>query len=201
MPDRPRPAAETDPIAPSTPYAASKAASELAGLEVWRRTGLPVVIARPFTHTGPGQEARFALPAFAERMREAKASGATRVRSGNLAPVRDLLDVRDVVDAYVRLVASGEPGETYNIARGEGNTMRELFDRIADLVGVRVDPEPDSSLARAERYPAPGGRFDQAASGHGMGADAITGANPAGTGGCPSGLTSKPFSSSAPARS
>lgn len=147
------PRRETDSVAPSTPYAASKAASELAGLEVWRRTGLPVMIARPFTHTGPGQDTRFALPAFAERMREARATGATRVRSGNLAPVRDLLDVRDVVDAYVRLVASGEPGETYNIARGEGNTMRELFDRIADLVGVRVEPEPEPSLARPSDIP------------------------------------------------
>ncbi len=147
------PRRETDVIAPSTPYAASKAAAEMAGLEVWRRTGLPVVIARPFTHTGPGQETRFALPAFAERMREAKATGATKVRSGNLAPVRDLLDVRDVVDAYVRLVASGEPGETYNISRGEGNTMRELFDRIAGLVGVRVQPEPDPSLARPSDIP------------------------------------------------
>ncbi len=147
------PRRETDPIAPSTPYAASKAASELAGLEVWRRTGLPVVIARPFTHTGPGQETRFALPAFAERMREAKATGATKVRSGNLAPVRDLLDVRDVVDAYVRLVASGEAGETYNISRGEGNTMRELFDRIAGLIGVRVEPEPEPSLARPSDIP------------------------------------------------
>ena len=47
---------ETDPLAPATPYAASKAGAELAALEVWRRTGLPVIIARPFTHTGPGQD-------------------------------------------------------------------------------------------------------------------------------------------------
>jgi GDP-4-dehydro-6-deoxy-D-mannose reductase len=147
------PRLESDPIAPASPYAASKAGAELAVLEVWRRTGLPVVVARPFTHTGPGQETRFVLPAFVERMREAKATGTRRIRSGNLAPVRDLLDVRDVVAAYLLLLGSGEPGEIYNVARGDGCSVGELFDRLARLIGVRVEPEVEPSLARASDIP------------------------------------------------
>jgi GDP-4-dehydro-6-deoxy-D-mannose reductase len=147
------PRRETDVIAPASPYAASKAGAELAALEVWRRTGLPVVVARPFTHTGPGQVTRFVLPAFVERLREAKATGARTVRSGNLDPIRDLLDVRDVVEAYLLLVRSGQAGETYNVARGEGSSVRELFDRLAMLVGVRVEPELEPSLARASDIP------------------------------------------------
>jgi GDP-4-dehydro-6-deoxy-D-mannose reductase len=84
-----------------------------------------------------------------ERLREAKATGARTVPSGNLEPVRDLLDVRDVVEAYLLLLRSGQPGEIYNVARGEGSSVRELFDRLAGLVGVRVEPEPVASLARA----------------------------------------------------
>ena len=147
------PRREADPIAPASPYAASKAGAELAGLEVWRRTGLPVVIARPFTHTGPGQEPRFVLPAFVARMREAKATGARTVSSGNLDPIRDMLDVRDVVEAYVLLLRAGQPGEIYNVSRGEGHSMRELFDRLATLIGVRVEPELDPSLARTTDIP------------------------------------------------
>jgi GDP-4-dehydro-6-deoxy-D-mannose reductase len=147
------PRRESDPIAPTTPYAASKAGAELAALEVWRRTGLAVVVARPFTHTGPGQESRFVLPAFVERMREAKATGARGVPTGNLHPIRDLLDVRDVVEAYLLLLRSGEPGEVYNIARGEGYSVGELFERLAGLVGVRVEPEPEPSLARTSDIP------------------------------------------------
>lgn len=147
------PRRESDPIAPSTPYAASKAGAELAALEVWRRLGLPVVIARPFTHTGAGQETRFVLPAFVERMREAKATGARTVPSGNLDPIRDLLDVRDVVEAYLLLLRSGQPGEVYNVARGEGSSVRELFEQLSALVGVRVEPEVEPSLARAADIP------------------------------------------------
>jgi GDP-4-dehydro-6-deoxy-D-mannose reductase len=147
------PRRETDPIAPASPYAASKAGAELAALSVWRRTGLPVVIVRPFTHTGPGQETRFVLPAFVERLREAKATGARAVRSGNLDPIRDLLDVRDVVEAYLLLLRSGQPGEIYNVARGEGSSVRELFGLLARLVDVRAEPEVEPSLARASDIP------------------------------------------------
>jgi GDP-4-dehydro-6-deoxy-D-mannose reductase len=147
------PRRETDAVAPATPYAASKAGAELAGLEVWRRTGHPVVVARPFTHTGPGQDTRFALPAFAARLREAKATGARRVPTGNLDRVRDLLDVRDVVEAYALLLGAGVPGEIYNIARGEGSTVGELFAALAELIGARVEPELDPSLARAADIP------------------------------------------------
>ncbi len=92
----PRARRETDPLAPSSPYAASKAGEELAALEAWRRTGLRVVVARAFAHTGAGQDARFVVPAFAERLRFAKRVGAPVVKVGNLEPVREFLHVRDV---------------------------------------------------------------------------------------------------------
>jgi GDP-4-dehydro-6-deoxy-D-mannose reductase len=148
-----RPRREHDPPAPLTPYAASKAAAEIAGLEAWRRTGLRVIIARPFQHTGPGQTTRFVLPAFAERLRGARASGAPTVPTGNLTPVRDFLDVRDVVAAYLLLLQSGTPGATYNVARGEGATLGSLFARLAELLGVQVEPVPDPVLARRADIP------------------------------------------------
>ncbi len=145
----PRARRETDPVAPSSPYAASKAGEELAALEAWRRTGLRVVLARAFAHTGPGQDTRFVVPAFAERLRFAKRVGAPVVKVGNLEPVREFLHVRDVVDAYARLLVKGQPGETYNVASGEGISLEDLYYRLADLIGVRPIPEADPELVRA----------------------------------------------------
>ena len=147
------PRMETDPPEPVSPYAASKVGAEVAALEVWRRTGLRTVVARPFTHTGPGQEPRFVLPAFVSRLRAARASGASEVPTGNLDPVRDLLDVRDVVEAYLALLRAGVPGEVYNVARGDGCSLRELFDRLAGLVGVAAEPRPTAELQRARDIP------------------------------------------------
>jgi GDP-4-dehydro-6-deoxy-D-mannose reductase len=140
---------ETDPLCPQSPYAASKVGAEVAALEAWRRTGLRVVIARAFPHTGIGQSLLYVIPAFLQRLRAAKAAGATRVPTGNLDPVRDLLDVRDVSRAYIALIAQGVAGEAYNVARGEGVTLRELFRRLADQVGAAVEPVPDASLMRS----------------------------------------------------
>lgn len=140
---------ESDPVAPCSPYAATKAAGEVAALEVWRRTGLRVVIARAFPHTGPGQDPRFVAPAFVERLLAARAQTAPAVRVGRLDPVREFLDVRDVVDAYLALVDAGEPGEVYNVAGGEAISLRELFYRVADLVGYRAVPETASEFIRA----------------------------------------------------
>lgn len=144
----PRPRVETDPLLPQSPYAASKVGAELAALEAWRRTGVRVIVARAFPHTGRGQSPVYALPAFVERLRAARAAGSARVSTGNLDPVRDLLDVRDVVAAYQALLGAGVPGETYNVARGEGASMRELFGRLAELIGVRAEPRTDPSLVR-----------------------------------------------------
>jgi len=149
----PRVRRETDPVAPCSPYAATKAAGEMAALATWRRTGLAVVVARPFPHTGPGQSPMFVVPAFLDRLRAAKRSLARTVRTGSLTPVRDFLDVRDVARAYLRLLADGEPGGVYNVARGDGVSLREIFDRLRALVGVDVEPEVDADLLRPSDIP------------------------------------------------
>ncbi|MGH7591612.1 MAG: NAD-dependent epimerase/dehydratase family protein, partial [Gemmatimonadales bacterium] len=149
----PHPRRETDPIAPRSAYAASKAAAEIAAREVAQRTELKVIIARPFPHTGPGQTTTFVVPAFAARIRAARRDGAATVAVGNLAPVRDLLDVRDVVDAYLGVLSRGVPGEAYNIARGEGVSVGEVFARLVRLLGASVRPVADPALVRVADIP------------------------------------------------
>lgn len=147
------PRRETDPTVPASPYAASKLAGELAAQEVARRTGLRLVVARPFPHTGGGQDPRLVVPAFARRLVEARARGMDTIRVGNLDVVRDFLHVDDVVDAYVRLLAAGEAGETYNVASGEPVSLAELLRRLAGAVGVAVRPVPDPELIRPADLP------------------------------------------------
>ncbi len=147
------PIVETDPVAPRSPYAASKAGAEMAAAETRLRTGLRVVIARAFPHTGPGQDERFVAPAFARRLRGARLAGARVVKVGNLEPLRDFLDVRDVAAAYVALLERGVPGEIYNVASGKGVTLQELFDRLAKIVGVAAIPEPDPEFMRPADIP------------------------------------------------
>jgi GDP-4-dehydro-6-deoxy-D-mannose reductase len=149
----PRPSREDDPVAPVSPYAASKLGAEEATREVARRTGLRCIIARPFSHTGPGQATDFVVPALIQRLREAGARGDPTVRTGSLEPRRDYLDVRDVAEAYAALLVRGMPGEIYNIGSGTAISLHELFGRLAVLLGVHAAPALDPALMRAGDIP------------------------------------------------
>ena len=132
------PVREAHPVAPMSPYAASKAAAELVALQMWRTRGLQVVIARPFNHTGPGQRADFVVPALAKQVAKAQTSGAATLRTGNLDVSRDISDVRDVVAAYRLLLEHGEPGGVYNVCRGKSMPIREIAQRLLELAGVDI---------------------------------------------------------------
>jgi len=149
----PRLRRETDAVAPCSPYAASKLGAEIAAQEVARRTGLRVIVARPFPHTGAGQGLHFVVPVFARRMHEAVMRGERDVAVGNLDPVRDLLHVDDVVDAYVAMAERGRPGAVYNVASGTGVTIREVFERLRTLIGADVTAAVDPALARPSDIP------------------------------------------------
>lgn len=140
---------EIDPVEPVSPYAASKAGAELAALESARRRHLKVIVARAFPHTGPGQDPRFVIPALAARIRAARRGGHTSITTGNLDPVRDLLDVRDVVTAYVALIERGADGGVYNVSSGTGRRLRDVFARLQQLADWRGAADYDSSLGRS----------------------------------------------------
>jgi GDP-4-dehydro-6-deoxy-D-mannose reductase len=111
------------------------------------------IVVRPFPHSGPGQDTRFVLPAFAARLRTAKQAGERLVPVGNLDVVRDMLDVRDVVRAYLLLLERGTSGEVYNVASGVGQHLRDCFIRLAALSGVDAAPVEDAALVRPADIP------------------------------------------------
>jgi GDP-4-dehydro-6-deoxy-D-mannose reductase len=144
---------EDAPVAPISPYGASKAAAEVAVRSEAAASGLEVIIARAFPHTGPGQDHRFVLPAFAARLREAKRRGEHQVAVGNLDVTRDMLDVRDVVRAYLALVERGVAGRVYNVASGRGQHLAECFRALAAIIGVDAEPVQDPALVRPADIP------------------------------------------------
>ena len=50
--------------------------------------------------------------------------------------------------AYIALLAHGRAGEIYNVSRGEGLSLNEMFRRLAEIIGVQAEPTPDPSLVR-----------------------------------------------------
>ena len=140
------PFTEESALAPVSPYAVSKVAQSLLCQQYARSYDLPVIIARAFGHTGPGQDTRFALPSFAAQIAAAEAGQRpAQIAVGDLSPVRDYCDVRDVVAAYRLLVNEGVPGEIYNVCSGQPLTIRGgleiLLQAAAIPIEIRTDPE------------------------------------------------------------
>jgi GDP-4-dehydro-6-deoxy-D-mannose reductase len=144
---------EDHPFAPVSPYAASKAAAELIGLQAWLGQGLEVVRARPFNHTGPGQRPDFVVPALARQVALAAAGGARVVETGNLDARRDITDVRDVVRAYRDLLEQGVPGEVYNVCRGTAVGIEEVAQRLIAAAGLDLEIVVDPSRIRPVDLP------------------------------------------------
>lgn len=145
---------ENTPQEPLTVYGATKAAQELAGMQAFRASGLRVIAARPFPHSGAGQEPRFVIPAMVARAEGLRTSGTgAPMSTGNLTPIRDFLHVSDVVAAYIAMLQTGRPGTAYNVASGVGLSVREVIERVLARVGVNAELQEDPALVRAVDVP------------------------------------------------
>ena len=141
--------AEDAPFRPVSPYALSKAAADALSDAFARRHGLAVIRTRSFGHTGPGQSPTFAIPSFARQVVAIEAGRAEPVlRVGNLDVTRDLTDVREVVEAYLALLARGRAGAAYNVCRGEGVKLRDAVGRMVARARVPVRIEVDPARVR-----------------------------------------------------
>jgi len=104
---------------------------------------------RAFNHAGPGQPPLFALASFAKQVAAGLEAGddPIRVVTGNPDARRDYTDVRDVVDAYRRLAAAGEPG-VFNVCSGRSASARELVAALGEAAGAAIDHVVDERLVR-----------------------------------------------------
>jgi GDP-4-dehydro-6-deoxy-D-mannose reductase len=154
VPEAEQPISESRALCPASPYAASKAAAEMAALQAGAEGRIAVVIARSFNHTGPGQDLRFALPGFARQLAEIRAGrGDAVLRVGNLDVWRDFLDVRDVVNAYLRLAERGVNQRAYNVCSGEAVRLGTLVERLVEYSGTGARVEVDAERFRPVDIP------------------------------------------------
>ncbi|MFI7499872.1 dTDP-glucose 4,6-dehydratase [Streptomyces sp. NPDC049687] len=122
------------PLAPNSPYAASKAGSDLAARSYWRTHGLDVRITRCSNNFGPYQHVEKLIPLFTTRL----LAGLPVPLYGDGSNVREWLHVDDHCRAIQLVLERGRAGEIYNIGSGDAHTNLELAERLAELCGADV---------------------------------------------------------------
>lgn len=141
-------------IAPHSPYGTSKACQEIIGLQYYKSFGMDIVMARPFNHIGPGQGPGFVAADFARQIALVE-SGLIppRMLVGNIEPVRDFTDVRDIARAYRLLLEKGQAGESYNICSGYGHSIKELLETLLSLGTKKIEVVSDPEQIRPVEIP------------------------------------------------
>lgn len=142
------PLRETAPLRPLSPYAVARVAQEQLGEVYVRGFGLDIVATRSFNHVGTGQSDRFVVSAIGKQFAEIVKGTRDVLTVGTTTVVRDFVDVRDVVDAYCRLLSGGVTGEVYNICSGRGSTIGSVIELFSSLTNTRPRVTTDPALVR-----------------------------------------------------
>jgi len=126
-----RPLKETDPLGSTHPYALSKHLGEVWALSL--RTSLKVFVVRPFNLIGPGMAAGLLVPDLLERIQ----SGENPLRMQGRDDIRDFLDWRDAVEAYLHLLELDAPGgSVWNLCSGQPTRVSDLVRALVEAHGL-----------------------------------------------------------------
>jgi dTDP-glucose 4,6-dehydratase len=122
---------EQTPLAPNSPYAASKAAADLLVRSYVHTFGLPAVITRCSNNYGPYQFPEKLLPLFITNLQRDEPVPVY----GDGLNVRDWIHVHDHCAAIARVWREGRPGEVYNVGGHCEKTNLELTYDLLDTMG------------------------------------------------------------------
>ncbi len=150
---------EADRLLPNSPYAASKAASDLLVRSYVRTHRLPAVVTRSSNNFGPYQFPEKALPLMITNWMD----GQPFPLYGDGLNVRDWIYVIDHVRALCLLLRKGVPGEIYNVGGSFSSTNKELVERVRVIMEAPksfVRRVPDR-LAHDRRYAVDCGKLRQ----------------------------------------
>lgn len=139
---------EDAPLAPTSPYAVSKIAQDMLGLQYYLCHKLNTIRVRPFNHIGPGQSKAFVVPAFASQIAKLEKAGGGEILVGNLNSWRDFTDVRDMVKAYLLALQKGNPGDVYNIGSGKAYKIADILKELISFSKVEITVKKDQKLMR-----------------------------------------------------
>jgi dTDP-glucose 4,6-dehydratase len=136
---------ETTPVAPNSPYAASKASSDHLVRAFFHTYGLPVVTTNCSNNYGPFQFPEKLIPLMILNALE----GEPLPIYGNGRNVRDWLFVRDHCTAIRMVLEKGRPGETYNVGGLCERANIDVVNAVCDLLD-NFAPRPDGASYRLQ---------------------------------------------------
>lgn len=145
---------EDNPFYPANYYGASKVAADRLSYQMSQSAKLRITIIRPFNHTGPGQLKGFFVPDMASQIVDLENSDKNELMVGNLESVRDISDVRDIVEGYKRILETDiTPGEAFNLCSGKGTQMQDILNMLLSKAKKEIKIVEDPKRMRPSEVP------------------------------------------------
>lgn len=145
--DAPEPVTEKSLPNPLSPYAISKLAMDYLGQLYAKAYNMHIVVTRTFNHTGPGRGEQYAESAWAKQIVEIERGERHTLLHGDLEPIRNYTDVRDVVRGYAQAIDL--PSGVYNICSDVNIAMVDVLDLlIKNATCPILTTEADPTLFR-----------------------------------------------------
>ncbi len=144
------PLKEDDFPVPVNHYAVSKYNAENICRAFSQIYKMDITVLRPFNHTGAGQTPTFVLPSFAKQIAMIeKGMQDPVIKVGNLNVKRDFMNVRDVVDAYIKIMENRKKGfNIYNVSSGRSYLLKDLLNKMIEKSTKSITVEIDKERLR-----------------------------------------------------
>ncbi len=139
---------EKHPRQPQSPYSASKIGADCIAESFFRSFNTPVTIVRPFNTFGPRQSARAIIPTIITQL----LNKVEYLKLGDLYPTRDLLYVKDTVNAFIEIAKSDRLiGEDCNIATNSEISIGDLAHKLIHLLSPDTQIVQEKERLRPEK--------------------------------------------------
>ena len=130
---------------PTNPYSVARVSQEYMSKLYVDKFGLDIVMTRSFNHIGPGQNTQFVIPSFINQLIKISSGEIeNKFMVGNIDVIRDFTDVRDVVDAYYKILTMEPNRSVYNVCSGKGVKLRDIINSTSKQLGIKpniyIDP-------------------------------------------------------------
>lgn len=136
---------EAHPRQPQSPYSASKIGADCIAESFYRSFNVPVTIVRPFNTYGPRQSARAIIPTIITQL----LNGQSLLKLGDLRPTRDLVFVKDTVDAFLCIAkCDALIGHDVNIATQSEISVGGIAEKLIELIGIKPEIVNEGSRMR-----------------------------------------------------
>jgi GDP-4-dehydro-6-deoxy-D-mannose reductase len=146
VPEHQQPITEETEYNPVTLYGIAKVAEAWTAKHFHREYGLKIIRTHTFNAIGPGQRPQFVPATFACQIAAIERGAAPPfLQVGNLVARRDMIDIRDIAEAYLRLAIRGRPGDVYNICTGRARSIASVIDELERLARVTFEIRPEPS--------------------------------------------------------